>query len=81
MAMTAAERSRKFQGTWTTEKELDFLDTLGREDYKIPGKIPRSRLELLRLYKRAMRLRREWCGIEPETIQQYLDNQLDEDNA
>lgn len=64
--------------TWGTSDELDFLAGLGMKVYG--SRSTTSRFELLKRYKTAMRLRREWGSINVATLVCYVRAALAEES-
>ena len=58
---------------WRTPQDIEFLAGLGSHTR---GRILVSRPELLRRYRRAMKKRTDWGGIDPKQIREYLDTAI-----
>lgn len=57
---------------WGTVKECAFIDGLGTKGSEIPGSVGFTRLELLKGYERAMRVRDRLDGIDLAVVLDHV---------
>lgn len=57
---------------WSTEDELKFLNGLGKH----APELEQSRETLLPRYRMSLDRRRDWTGVDKNTILRYLDAEI-----
>jgi len=67
-------RKARFHRNWSTMKEKDFIDHLGRGRFS--GAVHTNRLQLLMGYRKGMLDRVEWGKVDPAEVRKYVERQI-----